>query len=102
VVSPNRVMGIVLVVDKGVPRAAWSGNRRVGTTRRAAVVPNDDDVGRAVPFGQLRKFLTVRSSRDIVHTVADLEFFAERGATRLLIVTERTLEDALNLLDIRP
>ena len=95
-------MGVVIVIDERVPWAAWSRNRGVGTSWRAAVIPNNDDVGSAVQRRQVRESLPVGPTGDIVHAVADLKFFAERQTAGLLIVAKRTFEDTLDLLYVGP
>ena len=77
------------IVDARIPSARVAPTGRAGRrrelrhTRRPAVVPDDEDVRRAVAVRQVHQPLPVRPAGDVVHPVAALELLPEGGAGRV-------------------
>src|SRR4051812_18153478 len=86
-------------LQPGPPRCADRGIRTAG---RSPVVPNDDDIRRAVAGRQIGQALSIWTASDVVHSVTALERLAKCRARRCDIESEGTLEDLGILLDVRP
>src|SRR5207253_11386458 len=69
---------------------------------RPAVVPNDENIGRASAVDKIGQPQAVRAARNVVHAVANLVALAEAHACRVRVDAVRAFEDLLSLLDVWP